>query len=99
MARLPAGVKAIPRPVLAGLVVAIPLLLYGLTLSTLGSPTPAMLASGYLQEGNSLLYIAAKWLVFGRFLPSGGVDVQLSPVAWGAWIVWQQYRRSRSSTT
>jgi len=55
---------------LAGLVVAIPLLIYGLTLSSLGSPTPAMLASGYLQEGNSLLYIAAKWLVFGRFLPS-----------------------------
>ena len=71
---------------LAGLVVAIPLLLYGLTLSTLGSPTPEMLASGYIQEGNSLLYIAAKWLVFGRFLPSGGMDVQLSPVAWGAWI-------------
>ena len=71
---------------LAGLVVAIPLLVYGLTLSKLGSPTPDMLASGYIQEGNSLLYIAAKWLVFGRFLPSGGVDVQLSPVAWGAWI-------------
>ncbi len=71
---------------LAGLIVAIPLLLYGLTLSTIGAPTPEMLASGYIQEGNSLLYIAAKWLVFGRFLPSGGVDVQLSPVAWGAWI-------------
>jgi len=71
---------------LAGLVVAIPLLLLGLSMSTLGSPTPEMLASGYLQEGNSLLYIAAKWLVFGRFLPSGGLDVHLSPVAWGAWI-------------
>jgi len=71
---------------LAGLVVAIPLLLYGLTLSVIAAPTPEMLASGYLQEGNSLLYIAVKWLVFGRFLPSGGVDVQLSPVAWGAWI-------------
>jgi membrane-associated protease RseP (regulator of RpoE activity) len=71
---------------LAGLVVAIPLLLYGLTVSTIGSPTPEMLASGYIQEGNSLLYIAAKWLVFGRFLPSAGMDVQLSPIAWGAWI-------------
>ena len=67
---------------LAGLVVAIPLLLYGLATSAVGPPP----AGGYLQEGNSLLYIAAKWLVFGRFLPSGGVDVQLSPVAWGAWI-------------
>jgi membrane-associated protease RseP (regulator of RpoE activity) len=67
---------------LAGLVVAVPLLLYGLTLSTIGPPP----TGGYLQEGNSLLYIAAKWLVFGRFLPSGGLDVQLSPVAWAAWI-------------
>jgi Zn-dependent protease len=67
---------------LAGLVVAIPLLLYGLTISVVGPPPPG----GYLQEGNSLLYIAAKWLVFGRFLPGDGVDVQLSPVAWGAWI-------------
>jgi membrane-associated protease RseP (regulator of RpoE activity) len=67
---------------LAGLVVAIPLLLYGLATSTVGPPPGDI----YLQEGNSLLYIAAKWLVFGRFLPSGGVDVQLGPVAWGAWI-------------
>jgi hypothetical protein len=71
---------------LAGLVVAIPLLIYGLSISVVAAPSPEMLAKGYLQEGNSLLYIAAKWLVFGRFLPSGGVDVQLNQVAWGAWI-------------
>ncbi len=71
---------------LAGLVVTIPLLLYGLSQSVIGSPTPEMVANGYFQEGNSLLYIAAKWLVFGRFLPSGGLDVQLGPVASGAWI-------------
>jgi membrane-associated protease RseP (regulator of RpoE activity) len=71
---------------LAGLAVAIPLLFYGLVISTVGPPTPEMLAHGYIQEGNSLLYIVAKWLVFGRLLPGGGVDVQLSPVAWGAWI-------------
>lgn len=67
---------------LAGLVLAVPLLLYGLTTSTVGPPP----TGSYLQEGNSLLYIAAKWLVLGRYLPSGGMDVQLSPVAWGAWI-------------
>jgi Zn-dependent protease len=71
---------------LAGLAVAIPLLLYGLAGSTVAAPSPEMLAHGYTQEGNSLLYIAAKWLVFGRFLPSGGQDVQINGVAWGAWI-------------
>jgi membrane-associated protease RseP (regulator of RpoE activity) len=71
---------------LAGLVVAIPLLIYGLATSPISAPSPQMLAEGYLQEGNSLLYIAAKWLVFGRYLPSGGVDVQLNSVAMGAWI-------------
>ena len=67
---------------LAGLAVAIPLLLFGLSRSTIGPPAGA----SYVQEGNSLLYAAAKWLMFGRLLPGGGVDVQLSPVAWGAWI-------------
>jgi membrane-associated protease RseP (regulator of RpoE activity) len=69
---------------LAGLAVAIPLLLYGLATSTVGPPPIS--ANGYIQEGNSLLYIAAKWLVFGRFLPGNGVDVQLNSIAWGAWI-------------
>src|SRR5262245_21676200 len=45
---------------LAGLVVAIPLLLYGLATSPVSAPPPQALADGYLQEGNSLLYIAMK---------------------------------------
>jgi membrane-associated protease RseP (regulator of RpoE activity) len=67
---------------LAGLAVAIPLLFVGLAGSTLGPPPHG----SYFQEGNSLIYIAAKWLVFGRFLPGNGVDVQLNSIAWGAWI-------------
>jgi membrane-associated protease RseP (regulator of RpoE activity) len=67
---------------LAGLIVAIPLLFYGLATSPVGPPP----AGGYIQEGNSILYAAAKYLVFGRFLPGNGVDVQLNAVAWGAWI-------------
>lgn len=71
---------------LAGLAVAIPLLIYGLSTSPVAAPTPAMLAQGYLQEGNSLLYAGLKYLVFGRFLPGGGMDVQLNSVAMAAWI-------------
>ncbi len=67
---------------LAGLVVAIPLLLYGLATSTVDGPP----AGVYLQEGNSLVYALAKYAVFGQWLPGNGVDVQLNAVAWGAWI-------------
>ena len=65
---------------LAGLVVALPLLVYGLATSTVGPITP-----GGLLEGNSILYLAIKYLVFGRILPGNGMDVFLNPVAWAAW--------------
>lgn len=66
---------------LAGLAVAIPLLLYGLATSPLGPPPDV-----YIQEGNSILYALAKYAVHGQWLPGGGIDVQLNPIAWAAWL-------------
>jgi membrane-associated protease RseP (regulator of RpoE activity) len=65
----------------AGLVVAIPLLVIGLSLSKVGPLEP-----GANLEGNSLLYLGLKYAVFGRVLPGGGLDVQLHPMAFGAWV-------------
>jgi membrane-associated protease RseP (regulator of RpoE activity) len=66
---------------LAGVAVAIPLLVLGLSWSAIG-PVPA----DSVLEGNSILYGAIKWLMFGRWLPADGVDVQLHPVAFAAWV-------------
>jgi Zn-dependent protease len=65
---------------LAGIVVAIPVLLIGLRLS----PVVAI-AGGGLQEGNSLLYALVKRTVTGQWLPGGGQDVDLHPTAWAGW--------------
>jgi membrane-associated protease RseP (regulator of RpoE activity) len=68
---------------LGGLIVAIPLLILGLALSSVGLPPPG--EEVIWQEGNSLLYLGLKYLVFGRILPSNGEDVWLHPVAFAAW--------------
>ncbi len=72
---------------LAGVVLAIPLLFIGLQ-STPVDVLPE--GQGYMLEGNSILYYTAKLYTFGRPLPDPvtGEDVQmnLAPVAWGAWI-------------
>jgi membrane-associated protease RseP (regulator of RpoE activity) len=64
---------------LAGLVVAIPVLVVGLSLSPV-IPSPA---GHYHQEGQSLLYIALKRLVLGP-IPEG-YDVDLHPTAFAGW--------------
>jgi membrane-associated protease RseP (regulator of RpoE activity) len=64
---------------LAGIIVAVPVLLLGLYLSKI-SPLPATpaVAVGQGLEGNSVLYLAAKFVVTGRLLPEpvsyGGVS-------------------------
>jgi membrane-associated protease RseP (regulator of RpoE activity) len=50
-------------------------------ISDVGPPKP-----GNYIEGNSVLYALIKYGVFGRWLPGGGVDVQLHPMAEAAWV-------------
>jgi len=53
---------------LAGLIVAIPILFYGLFISKLAviRPVPGMMLE---QEGNSIFYLFAKYVIFGKLLP------------------------------
>jgi membrane-associated protease RseP (regulator of RpoE activity) len=66
---------------LAGLVLAIPLTVIGLLLSTV-EPLPP---NNYILEGNNLLYAGLKWLVFQQWLPGNGMDVMLHPMAFAGW--------------
>ena len=68
---------------LAGLAIAIPVLILGLSLSEV---KPIIHEPGYFQEGNSLLYLTLKYIVHGQILPSREVDVFLHPIAFAGWI-------------
>jgi membrane-associated protease RseP (regulator of RpoE activity) len=96
---------------LAGLIVAIPILLYGLHISPVDRiPLVMPKDQGMTLEGNSILYMTLKYVAKGELLPQpanygglhpalywlryiftglplprGGIDVQLSPVAWAGW--------------
>ncbi len=69
---------------IAGLLVAIPVLIYGLSLSQVQSlPTELR---GLQIEGNSILYLLAKYAVFQQWLPEPGSYAGLSPL-----IYWLRY--------
>ena len=68
---------------LAGMVVAIPVLLYGLSLSKLGPIDPS--SAGFI-EGNSLAYLLAKLAVFGKLLPAPSSYGGMSPL-----LYWLRY--------
>jgi len=94
---------------LAGLIVAIPVLFLGLYLSNL-SPLNVPPGQAVQLEGNSIIYLLAKFITFGKLLPQpvsygttapllywlryfftgqplpiGGIDVNISAVAWAGW--------------
>jgi Zn-dependent protease len=64
----------------AGFIVAVPILFIGLATSTVTT-----IVEGGFVEGNSLLYVFAKWIVFGEVLPNGDVDVMINQLAWAGW--------------
>ncbi len=68
---------------LAGLAVAVPLLIIGLMMSPVqfvGRSIPGG------QEGNSILYAVLKFATKGQWLPGGGYDVILNAIAFPAWF-------------
>lgn len=69
---------------LAGLVVALPVLWWGIAHSPV-LPLSEM-GAGAQMEGNSLLYLAMKYLVHGRLLPGGGLDINMHPTAMAGWV-------------
>ena len=68
---------------LIGFLVAIPVLFIGLSLSTLG-PIETNLPEGVVHflEGNSLFYLGAKYLTFGKLLPEPASYGELSPLVY-----------------
>lgn len=70
---------------IAGLVVAIPVLIYGLMISPVHN-LPAEASSGMILEGNNLLYLGLKLLVKGELLPAPASYEGVAPL-----IYWLKY--------
>jgi membrane-associated protease RseP (regulator of RpoE activity) len=71
---------------LAGVVIAIPVLFIGLSLSHLGSVGHSAPGSAGFLEGNSLFYLFSKFVVFGKLLPEPATMNGLSPA-----LYWLRY--------
>ncbi|HEY3473078.1 MAG TPA: site-2 protease family protein [Anaerolineales bacterium] len=71
---------------IAGVVIAIPILFIGLSLSHLGPIGPPAPGTSGLLEGNSIFYLLSKYLVFGRLLPEPVSMEGLSPT-----MYWLRY--------
>lgn len=72
---------------LSGIIVAIPIIILGLSLSQVEVlPTQIPVDSGLQMEGNSLLYLGLKYLVFGELLPHPSSYSGLNPI-----VYWLQY--------
>ena len=71
---------------LAGLIIAIPVLFIGLSLSHLGPVEPPPVGMSGLLEGNSIFYLFSKYMVFGELLPKPASMGGLSPT-----MYWLQY--------
>ncbi len=72
---------------LAGLLIAIPVLFYGLRLSYLDAlPLAAIPGQNLMLEGNSILYLALKYLAFGQLLPAPVDYAGVAPI-----LYWVRY--------
>jgi len=73
---------------LAGLILAVPLLFYGLSTSPMLVPPPPPPGQESMVEGNSIFYYTAKVIIFGKPLPNAvtGEDVLMNQVNFAAWI-------------
>jgi membrane-associated protease RseP (regulator of RpoE activity) len=71
---------------LCGLIVALPVLWYGLTLSQITTLARLTAGQGLILEGNSLLYLGMKYLAFGNLLPAPASYGATSPL-----FYWMRY--------
>src|SRR5690606_18274183 len=71
---------------IAGLVIAIPVLFLGLSISHVGPVGGAIPGQTRLLEGNSIFYLPSKNTVIGRFLPEPVTMEGLSP-----FVYWVRY--------